>query len=262
MNGSRILVVDDESQLRRALRSTLSALGFVVADAPTGEAALEKLREEKFDLVLLDINLPGLSGLETCRAIRARSEVSIIMLSVRDRSEDKIEALDAGADGYITKPFDVNELLARVRATLRRAPTSAFAESRQIRLGELEISFRDRQVKLRGRTARLTPTEVDLLHYFVTHPDAVLPHDQILQAVWGPDYGDEVEYLRVFVNQLRKKIEPEPAHPKYIVTEPWLGYRFVTTQDAPDSSSPLPQESKHPESEAHRKGEQANADEP
>ena len=233
VNSSRILVVDDEPQLRRALRSTLSALGFVVADAESGEAALESVREEKFDLILLDINMPGISGLETCRAIRARSDVSILMLTVRDRPEDKIEALDAGADGYVTKPFDVNELLARIRATLRRAPASAFAESEVLRLDGLEISFRDRQVKVNGRVKRLTPTEFDLLHYFVTHADSVLPHDKILQAVWGPDYGDEVEYLRVFVNQLRKKIEPDPAHPRYILTEPWLGYRFdMTSLDA------------------------------
>src|SRR5580700_5110371 len=132
MSASRILVVDDEPQLRRALRSTLSALGFVVADAETGEAALERVRQEKFDLILLDINMPGLSGLETCRAVRSRSEVGIIMLTVRDRSVDKIEALDAGADGYITKPFDVNELLARVRATLRRASASALGQSEML----------------------------------------------------------------------------------------------------------------------------------
>ncbi|MGD1093598.1 MAG: response regulator transcription factor [Bryobacteraceae bacterium] len=228
MSSSRILVVDDEPQLRRVLRSTLSALGFVVADAETGEAALDRIREEKFDLILLDINLPGLSGLETCRAIRARSDVGILMLTVRDRAEDKIEALDAGADGYVTKPFDVNELLARIRATLRRAPGSALSASSALELDGLEISFRDRQVKANGRVTRLTPTELDLLHYFVTNPNEVLPHDKILQAVWGPDYGDEVEYLRVFVNQLRKKIEPDPARPRYILTEPWLGYRFDT----------------------------------
>ena len=231
MTSSRILVVDDEPQLRRTLRSTLSALGFTVADAETGEAALEKLREEKFDLLLLDINMPGLSGIETCRAVRARSDISVLMLTVRDRAEDKIQALDAGADGYITKPFDVNELLARIRAALRRAPVSAFAESRELRLDQLEICFRERQVKVNGRVTRLTPTELDLLHYFVTHPDSVLPHDQILQAVWGPDYGDEVEYLRVFVNHLRKKIEPDPVRPRYILTEPWLGYRFATSAE-------------------------------
>jgi len=230
VNGSRILVVDDEPQLCRALRSTLSALGFVVADAASGETALERVREEKFDLILLDINLPGLSGLETCRAIRARSDVSILMLTVRARSEDKIEALDAGADGYVTKPFDVNELLARIRAALRRASATVLSESRVLQLDGLEISFRDRQAKVNGRVTRLTPTELDLLRYFVTHPNSVLPHDKILQAVWGPDYGDEVEYLRVFVNQLRKKIEPDPARPRYIVTEPWLGYRFAMNQ--------------------------------
>lgn len=226
MNSSRILVVDDESQLRRALRTTLSALGFVVADAESGEAALDLLRTERFDLILLDINMPGLSGLETCRAIRARSEVSILMLTVRDRAEDKIQALDAGADGYVTKPFDVNELLARIRATLRRAPASALSESRSLRLDGIEISFRDRHIKTDGKITRLTPKELDLLHYFATHPNVVLNHDRILQAVWGPDYGEEVEYLRVFVNQLRKKIEPDPSRPRYILTEPWLGYRF------------------------------------
>jgi two-component system KDP operon response regulator KdpE len=236
VSGGRILVVDDEPQLRRALRSTLSALGFVVADAPTGEAALEKLRTEKFDLVLLDINMPGLSGLETCRAMRARSDVSILMLTVRDRTEDKIEALDAGADGYVTKPFDVNELLARIRAALRRAPASALGHSQVLRLDGLEIRLRDRQVRVNGRVMRLTPTELDLLHYLVTHPNEVLPHDKILQAVWGPDYGDEVEYLRVFVNQLRKKIEPDPTRPRYILTEPWLGYRFEMHGDPAESA--------------------------
>jgi two-component system KDP operon response regulator KdpE len=238
LDGGRILVVDDEPQMRRVLRSTLSALGFVVADADSGEAAIERVRAEKFDLILLDINMPRLSGLETCRAIRSRSDVSIIMLTVRDRPLDKIEALDAGADGYVTKPFDVNELLARIRATLRRAPASAVGQAELLHLDGVEISFRDRQVKVNGRTARLTPTEQDLLHYFVMHPNMVLPHDKILQAVWGPDYGNEVEYLRVFVNQLRKKIEPEPARPRYILTEPWLGYRFNMPPAEARSSEP------------------------
>lgn len=233
MNSSRILVVDDEPQLRRALRSTLSALGFIVDDAETGEAALEKLRQERFDLVLLDINMPGLSGIETCRAVRARSDVSVLMLTVRDRAEDKIQALDAGADGYVTKPFDVNELLARIRATLRRAPASTLIDSQVLTVDGIEINFRDRRVKVNGRVERLTPTELDLLRYFVEHPNSILPHDKILQAVWGPDYGNEVEYLRVFVNQLRKKIEPDPARPRYILTEPWLGYRFALPVTAP-----------------------------
>jgi two-component system KDP operon response regulator KdpE len=221
-------VVDDEPQLRRALKSTLSALGFTVADADRGEAALERVREEKFDLILLDINMPGISGLETCRAMRAGSDVCILMLTVRDRTEDKVEALDSGADGYVTKPFDVNELLARIRAALRRVPAAARDELRILRLQGVEVNFSDRQVKAKGRVTRLTPTELNLLHYFVTHPNEVLPHNKILRAVWGPDYGNEVEYLRVFVNQLRKKIEPEPARPQYILTEPWLGYRFET----------------------------------
>jgi two-component system, OmpR family, KDP operon response regulator KdpE len=227
VHNSRILVVDDEPQLRLTLRSTLAALGFTVAAAESGEEALKQLRSDKFDLLLLDINLPGLSGIETCRAVRARSDIGVLMLTVRDRGEDKIQALDAGADGYVTKPFDINELLARIRATLRRAPVSAFGESRVLRLDGTEVDFRDRQVSVRGRAARLTPTELELLHYFVTHPNVVLPHEKILQAVWGPDYGKEVEYLRVFVNQLRKKIEPEPATPRFILTEPWLGYRFA-----------------------------------
>ena len=228
MTATRILVVDDEYQLRRALRSTLSALAFIVADAESGEAALERVRAEKFDLILLDINMTGLSGFETCRALRARSDVPILMLTVRNRAEDKIQALDAGADGYITKPFDVNELLARIRATMRRAFASVTADTSIVHLDGVEIRFQERQVTAGARTARLTPTEAELLRYFVAHSNTILPHDQILQAVWGPDYGNEVEYLRVFVNQLRKKIEPDPARPRFILTEPWLGYRFVT----------------------------------
>jgi two-component system KDP operon response regulator KdpE len=236
MNSSRILVVDDEPELRRALRSTLSALGFIVADAESGEAALERVRAEKFDLILLDVNMPGLSGLETCRAVRARSDVSILMVTVRDRTADKVEALDAGADGYVTKPFDVSELLARIRSVLRRARASVLGESGVVQLDGLEIRFHDRRVIVNGRVTRLTPTEFDLLHYFVTHADSVLFHEKILQAVWGPDYGNEVEYLRVFVNQLRKKIEPDPTKPRYILTEPWLGYRFDMSKNIAGSA--------------------------
>jgi two-component system, OmpR family, KDP operon response regulator KdpE len=236
MNASRILVVDDEPQLCRALRSTLSALGFIVDDATSGEAALEMVRAKKFDLILLDVNLPGMSGLETCRAMRARSNVSILMLTVRDRTGDKIEALDAGADGYVTKPFDVNELLARIRAALRRVPVSALSESRVVHLKGLEIRFHDRRVIVNGQVARLTPTELELIHYFVTHADSVPLHEEILRAVWGPDYGNEVEYLRVFVNQLRKKIEPDPTRPRYILTQPWLGYRFDMNKNTAGSA--------------------------
>jgi two-component system KDP operon response regulator KdpE len=231
---SRILVVDDEPQLRSVLRSMLSVLGFEVADAESGEAAIDKVRHEKFDLVLLDVNMPGIGGLATCRSIRKGSDVSIIMLTVRGRSQDKIDALNAGADGYVTKPFDVNELLARIRATLRRVPYAARAGSRSLSLVGLQINFPERRVRVNGVVAKLTPTETDLLHYFVSHPNSALAHDTILQAVWGPDYGVEVEYLRVYVNQLRKKIEPDPARPRFILTEPWLGYRFAL----PENSGP------------------------
>ena len=233
MNHSRILVVDDEPQLRRALKSTLSALGFLVSDAATGEAALDKLRDEKFDLMLLDVNMPGLNGIDTCRAVRAKSDMGIVMLTVRGRAEDKIRALDSGADGYVTKPFDVNELLARIRATLRRTPAPVHGESRVYRTEGVEISFRERHVTLGGRTTRLSPKETALLHFFVTHPNEALPHERILQAVWGPDYGNEVEYLRVFVNQLRKKNEPDPSSPRLLLTEPWLGYRFALRDERP-----------------------------
>jgi two-component system, OmpR family, KDP operon response regulator KdpE len=229
---NHILVVDDEPQLRRALKSTLSALGFLVSDAATGEAALEMLRSEKFDLMLLDINMPGLDGIETCRAVREKSEMGIVMLTVRGKAEDKIRALDSGADGYVTKPFDVNELLARIRATLRRTPTAASGESRVFHAEGIDISFQNRHVTVEGLIHRLTPKEIELLHYFVTHPNEALPHERILQAVWGPDYGNEVEYLRVFVNQLRKKIEPDPSRPRLLLTEPWLGYRFVLEFEA------------------------------
>jgi len=229
VNTDRILVVDDEAALRRATRTTLSALGFVVSDTDCGETALELLRTERFDLILLDINMPGVNGIETCRAIRARSEVSILMLTVRGRAEDKIQALDAGADGYVTKPFDVNELVARIRATLRRAPGAAL-RSEVICLDDIEIDFGKRHVKSGGEITRLTPKELDLLHYLVSHPNTALAHDKILQAVWGPDYGNEVEYLRVFVNQLRKKLEPVPSRPRYVITEPWIGYRFCMPQ--------------------------------
>jgi len=182
-------------------------------------------------LMLLDINMPGMDGIEICRAVRAKSDMGIVMLTVRGRAEDKIRALDSGADGYVTKPFDVNELLARIRATLRRTPAAASGESRVFRTGGVEISFRDRRVTAGERTTRLSPKETDLLHYFVTHPNEALPHGRILQAVWGPDYGNEVEYLRVFVNQLRKKIEPDPSLPRLLLTEPWLGYRFVLQEE-------------------------------
>lgn len=224
LNSARILIVDDEPQIRRTLRATLAPLGYSVADAASGEAALQAMREEKPDVVLLDLNLPGMSGLETCRTIRESSDVAILVLTVRDAERDKVLMLDAGADDYITKPFGVAELQARIRAALRRLPASDSPQ--QIALEDRVIDFAARGVTGKGFSFRLTPKEFDLLRYLAENPNVVLPHRKILQAVWGPEYGDEVEYLRVFVNQLRKKIERNPAEPQYLLTEPWAGYRF------------------------------------
>lgn len=227
MSAGRILVVDDEPQIRRVLRTTLTAQGYEIQDARTGEDALEAVRASRFDLVLLDVNMPGMGGLETCRQIRAGSEAAILMLTVRDSEHDKVAALDAGADDYITKPFGMPELLARIRAALRRLPTSPEGGPESYRLGDLEINLATRRVISRGCETRLTPKEFDLLHYLLANPNVPIPHTKLLQAVWGPDYGDQVEYLRVFVNQLRKKIEPDPSHPRYLLTEPWVGYRLA-----------------------------------
>jgi len=226
MSKGRILVVDDDPQIRRVMRVALVAQGFEVRDTRSAEQAFELLEHEKFDLVLLDINLPGMGGLEVCRNVRATSDAAIIMLTVRDTEKDKVEALDSGADDFVTKPFSTPELLARIRAALRRVPLPAEGGPHLIRLEEVDIDLVQRHIVVRGKTVRLTPKEFDLLHYLVTHPNAPLTHLRLLQAVWGPDYGNEVEYLRTFINQLRKKIEKNPAKPKYILTEPWVGYRF------------------------------------
>ena len=226
MSAGRILVVDDEPQIRRVLRAALSAQGYEVQDARTGEDALMAIRGSRFDLILLDVNMPGMGGLKACREIRVGSEVAIIMLTVHDAEQDKVAALDSGADDYVTKPFSTPELLARIRAALRRQPGPAEGAAEIIRLGEVEINFGARRVIRNGRAIRLTPKEFDLLQFFVANPNVSIPHARLLQAVWGPDYGDQVEYLRVFVNQLRKKIELDPSHPRYLLTEPWVGYRF------------------------------------
>jgi two-component system KDP operon response regulator KdpE len=230
VSAGRILVVDDDPQIRRVMRVTLTGQGYEVDDAKSGEAALEKLRDERFDLVLLDMNMAGMGGLETCRAIRDQSEIAIIMLTVRDSESDKVEALDAGADDYVTKPYNAPELLARIRAGLRRTPWT-HGPSGRLTLGSVEVDFDTRHVITRGRNVRLTPKEFDLLRYLVAHANKVLPHRELLQAVWGPDYGDQVDYLRVFVNQLRKKIEAKPSNPVFLLTEPWVGYRlYLPTQ--------------------------------
>jgi two-component system KDP operon response regulator KdpE len=227
MSSGRILVVDDEPQIRRVLRATLTGHGYEFYEARTGEEALDAIRANRFDLVLLDVNMPGMGGLETCRAIRSGSEVSIIMLTVRDSEQDKVAALDAGADDYITKPFSTPELMARIRAALRRMPSSSEGGPHSVQLDDIEINLATRRVVSHGREVRLTPKEFGLLQYLLANPNVPIPHGRLLQAVWGPDYGDQVEYLRVFMNQLRKKIEPDPAHPRYLLTEPWVGYRFA-----------------------------------
>ncbi|HLY17564.1 MAG TPA: response regulator transcription factor [Bryobacteraceae bacterium] len=228
MSGAKILVVDDDLQIRRVMRKMLTSQGYAVNDARSGEEALEVLRRGRHDLVLLDLAMPGMGGLEACRAIRAGWDLAIIILSVRGMEKDKISALDAGADDYVTKPFSMQELLARIRAGLRRSPLAPEAAPQVMQIGELEINFAARRVISSGHEVRLTRKEFDLLQYLAASPNTPIPHRRLLQAVWGPDYGNEVVYLRVFINQLRKKIEPEPAKPRYILTEPCVGYQFHT----------------------------------
>ena len=227
MSAGKILVVDDDPQIRRVMRATLSGHHYEVVEARNGDEALERFREEMPDLVLLDMNMPGMDGLETCRLLRAGSEAPILILSVRNTERDKVAALDAGADDYVTKPFGMEELLARIRAAMRRAPASPEGGPHAITDGDLQIDFDTRRVRVRDREVRLTPKEFELLRHLVAHAGKPVPHRELLQAVWGPDYGAETEYLRVFINQLRKKIELDPAKPQYVVTEPWVGYRFV-----------------------------------
>jgi two-component system, OmpR family, KDP operon response regulator KdpE len=224
MSGATILVVDDEPQIRRVLRSTLSSRGYVITEAKTGEDAVELVRKNKPDLVLLDVNMPGIGGIEACREIRQSSEAPIIMLTVRNAERDKVLALDAGADDYVVKPFGIEELLARIRAALRRyAPGDTVPPFIS---KDIALDFESRRLTVRGNDVHLTPKEFDVLKHLVANQGKPLTHRRLLQSVWGPDYGEETENLRVVINQLRKKIESDPAHPRYIVTEPWVGYRF------------------------------------
>lgn len=227
MSTASILIVDDDPQIRRVMRTTLTAQGYAVNDARNGVQAMEKLSEGSYNLVLLDMNMPEMDGVETCRAIRGGqgSDMAIIMLTVRNKEQDKIAALDAGADDYVTKPFSTPELMARIRAALRRIPVPGL-NLQQIKLDSVEIDFESRRIRNSGHEYRLTPKEYDLLAYLASHPNRVIAHRELLQAVWGPDYGEETEYLRVFINQLRRKIEPRPSSPRFLLTEPWVGYRF------------------------------------
>ena len=235
MNAAKILVVDDEPQIRRVLRSTLSAQGYVINEAKSGEEALEWVRKEQPDLILLDVNMPGMGGIEACREIRRGADAPIIMLTVRNAERDKVAALDAGADDYVVKPFGIEELLARIRAALRRyAPCDAMAPFVS---KDLTIDFEARQVTARDAIVHLTPKEYDVLKHLVANQGKPLTHRRLLQSVWGPDYGDETDNLRVVINQLRKKIEADPARPKYILTEPWVGYRFQGSREIAGKSA-------------------------
>jgi two-component system, OmpR family, KDP operon response regulator KdpE len=230
MSVGRVLVIDDDPQIRRAMKMTLSTHGYEVADARTGEEGLTELRSGAYDLVLLDMNMPGMGGIETCRLVRSSSEVAIIMLTVNNTEKDKVEALDAGADDYVTKPFSTPELLARIRAALRRLPHPDRAELQPLKAQGVEIDLSSRQVTVGGRSASLSPKEFDLLSYLLARANKTISHRELLQAIWGPDYGDELEYLRVFVNRLRKKIEPNPSQPRFLLTDAWTGYRFHLPQ--------------------------------
>ncbi len=224
--AQRILVVDDEPQIARVLRRGLSARGYEVQTAADGEDALGTFSQWPADLVITDLSMPQMSGLELCRRLRKLSSVPIIVLSVKGEEKTKVEALDAGADDYVTKPFGIDELLARVRATLRRAPAATARDAQEIELGDFHINPEARTVLVRGEEVHLTPKEYELLIYLIRHAGKVLTHRVLLGAIWGGDYTEQTEYLRVFIGQLRKKIEADPAKPRYILTEPWIGYRF------------------------------------
>src|SRR6516225_7782152 len=224
MSAANILVVDDEAQIRRVLRTTLSFRGYTITEAISGEEALQLVPKLKPDLILLDVNLPGMSGVETCREIRRSSDAPIIMLTVRNAERDKVVALDAGADDYVTKPFGIEELLARVRASLRRHPSADSLPPFVSK--ELTVDFEERRVTVGGEEVHLAPKEFEVLRYLIANQGKPVSHRRLLQAIWGPEYGEETENLRVVINQLRKKIEKDPSQPKYILTEPWVGYRF------------------------------------
>jgi len=225
--AGRILVVDDEEQIRLALARALTARQYVVEARPEGESALRTFEWFRPDLIVLDLNLPGIDGLEVCRRIRATSEVPILILSVREEEADKVEALNLGADDYLTKPFGIEEFLARIRALLRRAGGAGVAASSVFRENGLEIDVEQRTVRRGGADERLTKTEWALLDALSQHPGKLLTHRWLLERVWGPGYEDDVDVLRVFVSQLRKKIEPDPSRPRIIVTDPGVGYRWT-----------------------------------
>jgi two-component system KDP operon response regulator KdpE len=223
----RILVVDDEPQLTRVLRTGLKSRGYDVRAAADGLSGFETFNDWHPDLVITDLAMPNVDGLELCRRLRAVSQVPIIVLSAKGEEKTKVEALDLGADDFVTKPFGIDELLARVRASLRRATAPASSPTQTtLDSGDFHVDLESREITVRGNAIHLTPKEFDLLVYFIQHSGKVLTHRTLLAAIWGGNYVEQNEYLRVFVGALRKKIEPDSASPRYILTEPWIGYRF------------------------------------
>jgi len=225
---ARVVVIDDEPNLIKFVSQNLRARGYDVTDAANGLEGVERVREYSPDLIILDINMPGMDGFEVCSYVRQFSDAAIIMLTASGHEGDKIRALDLGADDYLTKPFGIGELMARVRAVMRRASAAQTRNARQpeVRSGDLVVDFEHRRVMLKDAPIKLTPTEYTLLEQLVTRPDTVLSHRELLSSVWGAEYRDETEYLRVYVGRLRRKIEDDPANPRYILTEPGVGYRF------------------------------------
>jgi two-component system KDP operon response regulator KdpE len=222
----RILVVDDEPQITRVLRTSLSSNAYDIRVANDGETAFEIMKDWAPDLVITDLSMPNMDGLELCRRLRLSSKIPIIVLSVKGEEKTKVQALDAGADDYVTKPFGIEELLARVRANLRRAPSAGNEQASLIEVGDFRVDLAAHRVVVRGKEVHLTPKEFDLLVYLASHPGKVITHRTLLSAIWGGQSTEQVEYLRVFVGQLRKKLESGASSPRYIVTEPWVGYRF------------------------------------
>jgi len=233
----RILVVDDEPAIRRALRPPLLELGFQVAEASRGEEALQALRATPYDVVLLDINMPGLGGIDTLRRIRSFApRLPVLMLTVRDQEEDKVEALDLGADDYVTKPFSTRELIARIRSAVRRMRAPARTEDAPIEIGEIHLDPVKRRVTRRGEMVKLTRKEFDILYCLMIRAGRVVTYAKLLTAVWGAECREEVEYLRTFVRQLRKKIEDDPSNPVYLLTDVSVGYRFADAQMLKDAA--------------------------
>ena len=224
--ASRVLVVDDEPQITRVLKTVLTSQGYSVRSAAEGESALVNFKEWAPELVITDLAMPHMDGVELCRRIRETSNVPIIVLSVKGEERTKVDALDSGADDYVTKPFGIDELMARVRAALRRSGGEASPEPSSFEAGDFRVDMDARRVHTQGREVRLTPKEFDRFVYMARHPNRVLTHAALLEAVWGQASQEQPEYLRVFMGQLRKKLEPDPSNPRYLVTEPWVGYRF------------------------------------